>query len=153
VSYSAELTVPYSPTLAGKVCLSIAKDRNGGVGTVRQIVGDVAFSPNGATTHFEFCEHEHTDKFRPTAIMAKVCKHLGKFPDASARDLRALGKARYVDQGINCLVEEGFLSRSMKGQRTQFTLLKPFSELDENMQAWSAGVKAWDGSIGASPNA
>jgi hypothetical protein len=35
----------------------------------------------------------------------------------------------------------------------QFAILKPYSELDENMQAWSAGVKAWDGSIGASPNA
>jgi hypothetical protein len=134
VSYSAELLESYSSTQAGKVSLKIAKDRNGGVGTVGQIVGDIAFSPNGSTTHFEFREHEHTNKFRPTTIMAKVCAHLEKFRDASKNDLRKLGKSQYVDQAISCLVEEGFLSISKEGQRTQFAVLKHYTSLDKDQQ-------------------
>ena len=141
VSYSVKLVEPYSRDRAGRVCLTIAKDRNGGVGLTHQIVGDIAFSPNGETTHFEFVEH--TDNFRPTTIMAKVFTHLEKFPGASKNDLRECGKSQYVEQALKCLVEEGVISISKKGQRMQFTVLKPFTQLDENMQAWGADAAAF----------
>jgi AAA domain len=132
VSYLVEVVKPYSPTQEGRVYLKVAKDRNGGAGMMHQIVGDIAFSPNGETTHFEFCEHEHKDEFRPTKLMAKVCAHLGKFPDACLRDLRGLGKSQYVDQAIEFLVEEGFLSKSPEGRQTRFTVIKPFCVLSED---------------------
>ena len=122
-------------TYARGVSLKIAKDRNGGAGMVQQIVGDIAFSPNGETTHFEFCEHEHTDKFRPDKLMDKVYAHLKKNPDASHTDLRGLGKSQYVDQAIECLIEEGFLSKSPKGRQVRFTVLKPYCVLSEDQLA------------------
>ena len=73
VSYSAELVESYSSTQAGRVSLKIAKDRNGGVGTVGQIVGDIAFSPNGSTTHFEFCEHEHMESSDQPSLWQNLC--------------------------------------------------------------------------------
>jgi hypothetical protein len=56
-------------------------------------------------------------------------------------DLRKLGKSQYVDQAIDCLVEEGFVSKTTKGQRIQFNIRKPYCCVDKNTQVWIDDVR------------
>ncbi len=128
VSYSAELVQAYSPTVAGKVRLRVSKDRNGGIGVAGQIVTEINFTPKEGKTLVTFQEPVEGKPFKPTAIMAKICKHLELFPDSSKRDLYHLGAHEWVEEAITHLVKDGFLNVTKIGQRVKFTVLKIYSE-------------------------
>jgi len=133
VAYQVELGRGYSPTVEGFVRLSVAKDRNGGVGVVGQAVTEIHFSPmeTGLTrVTFKKPKAQSEGRFMPTAIMEKVSRQLEAVPTSSTRDLRALGKSDYVDQSIQELVSMGHLEviKGGIGKQTKYRLLKPFRE-------------------------
>jgi len=135
VAYQVELGRGYSPTVEGFVRLSVAKDRNGGVGVVGQAVTEIHFSPmeTGLTrVTFKKPKGQSEGRFMPTSIMAKVSRQLEAVPTSSTRDLRALGKSDYVDQSIQELVAMGHLEviKGGIGKQTKYRLLKPFREGD-----------------------
>jgi hypothetical protein len=137
VSYSVALGKGYSPTQAGFVRLRVAKDRNGGVGVVGQEMAEIHFTPAGNNrTSVQFKEPANKDqqRFVPTAIMEKVSRRLELFPDSSLRDLRALGKADYVDTAIAELASLGHLeiARGGPGKPTRHRLINPYREHEED---------------------
>jgi hypothetical protein len=114
--YTATTVQAYAPTQAGSVRLTISKDRNGGVG------------PRGHHTahiHFEPLQEEEPGTlvtirqapvdWKPTHLMDRVVQELQTNPEATARDLRSLGKSDYVDTAIRALVEEGKLRIEKQG--------------------------------------
>jgi hypothetical protein len=129
VSYSAELVKPYSPDQAGTVRLRIAKDRNGGVGGCRKIVGILSFVPDGTgITRYDLTCDVNAKSNAHAALKAKICSRLAEFPSATKNDLRKLGNHECVDRAVKDLVAEGQLSVSKQGQRNVFTLLEPYRE-------------------------
>lgn len=131
--YSVELLKPYSPTTAGAVRLSIAKDRNGGVGYVGQRVAELHFSPgeNGMTETYFTAASENGTPFLPTALMEKVSRYIETqdlVPSKHAIEKAVEGKAAYVRQAIDALVEHGFIKAEHRDRSTQISSIKPFRE-------------------------
>ncbi|PTX95075.1 hypothetical protein DB345_12320 [Spartobacteria bacterium LR76] len=133
VSYAVELGQGYSPTVEGFVRLSVAKDRNGGVGVVGQSVTEIHFSPMEAgltRVTFKKPTGKSEGRFLPTALMEKVSRQLETVPTSSARDLRALGKSDFVDRAIRELVAMGNLQVTPGGigRSNKYKLIKPYRE-------------------------
>ncbi len=126
VSYNLALIEAYSPQHAGAVRLTIAKDRNGGVGRVGDAVAEVHFAPaeNGQTV-VSFRTPEASGTFRPTTIMAKVVAYLQEHKEAGKRELRNLGKSQTVDLAIGILVEEGRILMAQSGRKHVYSLPSP----------------------------
>jgi len=126
VSYDIVPGKPYTPQQEGFVKFKIAKDRNGGAGPRGKIVAELHFLPGAdGRTVTEFREPRELaegEKFRPTAIMEKIAKHLGVYGTASKRELRGLGKSQYVDAAVEIMAEEGTLHIEQKGQSIRFSL-------------------------------
>jgi hypothetical protein len=120
-SYEAEIIKPYDPKQAGAVRLKISKDRNGGAGAMGQIVSEVHFTPGAKVTDVDFREPQGKGEFRPTAIMDKILARLEAGP-ANKTELRACGKAEYVDKAIRILIEEEQIIGSEDGKRLVFSL-------------------------------
>ena len=127
VSYNIGLIEAYAPGHAGAVKLTVAKDRNGGVGRVGQTVAEVHFTPesdNRTLVSFRMPEGQ-AGPFRPTAIMKKIVTYLQEHNEATARDLRTLGKSQAVDLACQLLQEEGTIVLTKNGKRHVFTLRSP----------------------------
>jgi len=128
--YSMKVTQPYAPGKAGAVRLTVAKDRNGGVGPKGSAVAEIHFEPCEDGTLVTMRKPEEGD-FRPTAIMRKISKHLQTNPGASNAELRKLGgKAKYIDLAINELEKSGHLEihSSGPGKATSYALISPFED-------------------------
>jgi len=113
VVYEVKLKKPYSPEIDGFVRLVVAKDRNGGVGPVGQIVTDLHFGhdENGAPDiRFEPPQDEVKGKWQPTALMEKISRFIEDNGAQSTRSLRDLGNSDYVDKAVAMLKLEGHLS-------------------------------------------
>jgi hypothetical protein len=127
VSYVAQMVTPYAPGTLGKLSLTMAKDRNGGVGPARQLIGRILFTPADQSTRVSFEEAEPLQKFRPTGVMYTIFDYVKQNPDASKNDLRSLGhKAQTVDTAIHCLVQEGYFQVGKEGQKNKYVILKPY---------------------------
>jgi hypothetical protein len=127
VSYNIGLIEAYAPGHAGAVKLTVAKDRNGGVGRVGQTVAEIHFTPEGdnrTLVSFRMPEGQ-AGPFRPTAIMQKILTYLREHNEATARDLRTLGKSQAVDLACQLLQEEGSILLTRNGKRHLFTLRSP----------------------------
>jgi hypothetical protein len=124
VSYNIGLIESYAPGHAGAVKLTVAKDRNGGVGRVGQTIAEVHFTPDSDNrTLVSFRIPEGQDgAFRPTAIMKKIVTYLQGHNEATARDLRTLGKSQAVDLACQLLQEEGDIVLTKNGRKHVFTL-------------------------------
>jgi hypothetical protein len=124
VSYNIGLIESYAPGHAGFVKLTVAKDRNGGVGRVGQTIAEVHFtsdSDNRTLVSFRIPEGQD-GAFRPTAIMKKIVTYLQGHNEATARDLRTLGKSQAVDLACQLLQEEGDIVLTKNGRKHVFTL-------------------------------
>lgn len=131
--YSVDLIKPYSPTTAGAVRLTISKDRNGGVGHVGQRICELHFSPgeDGRTETYFTSSNENGKPFLPTALMEKVSKFVESqdlVPSKHAIEVAVEGKATYVRQAIDALVEHGFIKADQRERSTQISSVKPFRE-------------------------
>ena len=124
VSYNIGLIEAYAPGHAGAVKLTVAKDRNGGVGRVGQTIAEVHFTPDSDNrTLVSFRMPEGLEgAFRPTAIMRKIVTYLQERNEATARDLRTLGKSQAVDLACQLLQEEGDIVLTKNGRKHVFTL-------------------------------
>lgn len=60
--------------------------------------------------------------FRPTAIMKKIVTYLQERNEATARDLRTLGKSQAVDLACQLLQEEGDIVLTKNGRKHVYTL-------------------------------
>ena len=124
VSYNIGLIEAYAPGHAGAVKLTVAKDRNGGVGRVGQTVAEVHFTPDGdnrTLVSFRMPEGQE-GSFRPTVIMKKIVSYLREHNEATARDLRTLGKSQAVDLACQLLQEDGDIVLTKNGRKHVFTL-------------------------------
>lgn len=93
VSYSVKLGQAYSPTVAGHVKLTVAKDRKGGVGPKNAHVATLFFSPadNGTETRWEdvapVAVETGKPEFRPTEAMNRIIATLAVNGAMSANEL------------------------------------------------------------------
>lgn len=123
VSYGISLIEAYAPGQAGAVKLTVAKDRNGGVGPTGRSVAEVLFAPgDGGRTNVSFRLPEAAGSFRPTVVMSKIVAHLKEHGEASKRDLRKLGKSQTVDTAIDLLREENQIVFTKQGRKHIYSL-------------------------------
>ncbi len=124
VVYSLEVVDPYSPGQKGSVCLTIAKDRNGGVGPNGRKVVEIEFAPgDGNQTAVTFSKpQDNATSNRPIRTMSRIRKYLEVHEQADKRTLRTLGKAETIDRTVELMVEEGGLIRTIDGRRHLFSL-------------------------------
>jgi RecA-family ATPase len=124
VSYALTLLDAYAPGQAGAVLLTVAKDRNGGVGVKGKPVVEVHFKPapdNRTIVSFRPYQKQEAPA-KPTIIMHRIENFLRELKEADKRTLRTLGKAQNVDKAIEIMEEEGTLIRTLEGNRHVFTL-------------------------------
>lgn len=138
--YSVELLKPYSPTTAGAVRLTIAKDRNGGVGYVGQRVAELHFSPSedGRTETYFTPASEIGKAFLPTALMEKVSKFVESqdlAPSKNVIEQKVEGKNEYIRKAIDALLEGGFCKAEQRERATKIISIKPFREREHREAA------------------
>ena len=126
VSYALTLTDAYSPGQAGSVLLTVAKDRNGGVGVKGMPVAEVHFKPgpdNRTVVTFRRPQKKEAEApAKPTIVMRRLENFLREQKEADKRTLRTLGKAQNVDKAIEIMEQEGTLIRTVEGNRHVFRL-------------------------------
>ena len=116
VSYALTLVDAYAPGQAGSILLTVAKDRNGGVGVKGKPVAEVHFMPAAdSRTHVTFRKPRQPDPVGADAFMLKIVSHLKTHGEASKRDLRSLGKSQMVDLAIRQLSDEGRVLCAKRG--------------------------------------
>lgn len=115
--YLLDLAKAYSPTEAGSVTLTVAKDRNGGIGPNGHVVVEVHFLPAGdGMTDVVFRGPAQPGPMRPTAIMEKIRAYLMANGDATKRGLRSAGKSQLVDHAIRVMLDEGSIKMTKRGR-------------------------------------
>ena len=124
VSYNISLVEAYSPGCAGAVRLTIAKDRNGGVGRVGDDVAEVHFAPGGGNrTAVSFRKpQEESAVVRPIRTICRIRQYLEKHEQADKRTLRTLGNAKTIDRTVDFMIAEGSLILTVEGRRHVYTL-------------------------------
>ena len=131
VTYSLRLVAPYSPLVAGRVELKVAKDRNGGIGPANFVVCEIMFSPNGdGTTSFEFINPPDTAMHSPV-LLKRISDFLLEHPDSSKRAIReAMGvRNESVDNAIEYLVKNGFVAvakAETRGQADKYRIIRAY---------------------------
>lgn len=128
VSYALTLIDPYGPGQAGSVLLTVAKDRNGGVGVKGRPVVEVHFAPAECNRTIVSFRQPDTqgEASKLSAIMGKIVKCLEDNSGTLPRtELRKLGKSQTVDKGIEMLELAGRIMRSKEGKRHIFSLVSP----------------------------
>jgi hypothetical protein len=124
VSYALTLIDAYSPGQAGSVLLTVAKDRNGGIGVKGKPVVEVHFMPaadNRTSVSFRVPD-DQTSSIKPLRTMAKIMELLDECKQATKADLRKLGKSQAVDRAIELLEQEGRILRSKEGKKHVFNV-------------------------------
>ncbi len=126
VSYALSLIEAYSPGQAGAVLLTVAKDRNGGVGVKGKPVVEVHFTPaenNRTLVTYRLPEGRGEDS-KVAGIMAKIVALLeANNGSVSRTELRKLGKSQTVDKGIEMLELGRRIIRSKEGKSHFFSLV------------------------------
>jgi hypothetical protein len=131
--YQVELVKPYSPETSGAVRLTIAKDRNGGVGHVGQRIAELHFVPDeDGRTSVSFMHPSDSSKpFMPTGLMEKVSQFVESCdlaPSKNAIEQSIHGKNEYKRQAISSLVQLGYLKEERSGNGMHYSAIKPFRE-------------------------
>jgi len=124
VSYALSLIDAYSPGVAGSVMLTVAKDRNGGVGVKGKPMAEVHFMPaadNRTIVSFRVPEFQPSS-LKPLRTMAKIMELMDECKQATKADLRKLGKSQTVDSAIELLEQEGRILRSKDGKKHVFNV-------------------------------
>lgn len=124
VSYALTLIEAYAPGQAGAVLLTVAKDRNGGVGVKGKPVVEVHFTPaeNSRTLVTFRLPEPQTSSIKPLRTMAKIMELMEECKQATKADLRKLGKSQMVDRAIELLEQEGRILRSKEGKKHVFNI-------------------------------
>jgi hypothetical protein len=124
VVYLLDLVDAYSPGQKGAVSLTIAKDRNGGIGPNGITVAEVQFSPgagNQTTVIFKKPEESSTVA-RPIRTIFRIRKYLEEHGQADKRTLRTLGKSETIDSTVDFMIAEGSLILTVEGRKHVYTL-------------------------------
>jgi hypothetical protein len=151
-AYLVEPKTAIAPGLRGEIEIRITKDRPGHVrsnsGEYRnsdrtQLAATVILDSSGsAGTTWQVNVPEHLDEgekhapFRPTWFMEAVSRWLENNSEASTKAVReAIGKrAVHVDQALQRLLEEGYVTRSEGPRRANmWTFVKAFREVDDQL--------------------
>ena len=136
-SYRSTQVVAFSRTKAGKLKLTVEKDRLG-----NRAKGSVAamlhFTPMGdGKLSIEVRKSEAQEaadagtKFRPTYLMERVSRWLELYPGSSGRDVAAgvSGKATGIRLALDALVEEGFVTVTPGARGASLhTVARPFHD-------------------------
>jgi hypothetical protein len=131
VTYSLRLVAPYSPLVAGRIELKVAKDRNGGIGPANFIVCEIMFSPNGdGTTSFEFITPPDT-AMHSAQLLKKISDFLQRHPDSSKRAVREAmdSKNEAVDNALDYLIKNGFVHFTppeTKGGASKYRVIRAY---------------------------
>ena len=134
--YTVEALVPLAPGRAGKLKLTVTKDRPGHVRSWASSKGKVVgvaevVSAEERVTVVIRPDTGQEGGFRPTVLMQKVSEFL------EAKDLPVSrnsiekgveGKGTYLRQAIDCLLDEGFLEEVATGGFPKIRSVKPFRE-------------------------
>jgi hypothetical protein len=129
---------PFGEGLAGKSRLLITKDRPGKLraqslrtgkqhmfGTFTLDTSTVTPEPAALQAPAE------TGPFRPTVYMRRVSTLLASEPEAVSGnriETGVTGKREVIRLAINCLVSEGYVTRTRQGRAQVHALVKPFTE-------------------------
>lgn len=128
VSYALSMIEAYAPGQAGSVQLTVAKDRNGGVGVKGKPVAEIHFTPApGERTVVTFKAPGSVAQVSPVSkIMARIVEYLRENGGSAPRtEIRKLGKSQTVDRGIEKLEQSGRIKRIKEGRRHIFNLMSP----------------------------
>lgn len=124
VSYALTLVDAYAPGQAGSILLTVAKDRNGGVGVKGRPVAQIHFMPaadNRTIISFRVPD-DQSSSLKPLKTMAKIMELMDECKQATKADLRKLGKSQMVDRAIELLEQEGRILRSKEGKKHVFNI-------------------------------
>ena len=130
VTYSIRLVAPYSPIIAGRIELKVAKDRNGGIGPANFVVCDVG-QPERRRDDFVRV-HQAAGRGHALAAAAQEDQRLlQRNPDASSRAVREAMHSRDedVDNALDYLVKNGFVQlirAETKGEAHKYRLIRPY---------------------------
>lgn len=127
-SISVEVVQAFGKGMAGKLRLTVSKDRPGLVRAVSggaKNAGLAHIDSTGPTTRVwidgpDLRPVEERGPFRPTGLMQKVSRYLETCPEgASGRDVATAigGKAEYVRTALATLVDEGFVATAEGAKR------------------------------------
>ncbi len=125
VSYALSLIDAYAPGQAGAVQLTVAKDRNGGVGVKGKPVAEVHFTPAaGNRTIVSFKSPDPRDETSKVAkVMAKIVEYLKENGGSAPRtEVRKLGKSQTIDRAVEMLEQSRRITRVKDGRRHIFNL-------------------------------
>lgn len=116
--YSLDQEKPFSRDCAGMVRLTVAKDRNGGVGAVGTQVGDLHITPMGEGAVKITLTPASDEKWKPTIVMERVCTFLGTNDGANKSQIRrgVSGRGEHIDQAIAELIKLGNVNTEKEGQ-------------------------------------
>ena len=151
ISGAAYLVRPTSPLgrgLVGEVDIFVAKDRHGCVRSYAageygkdrlQLVATAMVDGRDGRLNVRLVPPTPTmtRDGRKRAVMAAVCEFLATLPDdhpgASGRMVRSEVRGNSTDIGaaLDALVQEGFVTRVLKGQGSLHQLARPFSDVEE----------------------
>jgi hypothetical protein len=138
--YTLENREPFGVGITGRSGIYIAKDRPGHLRRhslpsteSRKWFGDLVVASHDAS----FVEvevqppGERADVFRPTALMLKVSEAMeraGQPLNKGDIEARVTGKSEGIRAAIACLVDEGYIELSPRGNARMHTLVRAFTE-------------------------
>lgn len=127
--YEVKVIKPYGPDAPGKVKLVVCKDRCGGVGVRGSSPAEICFDPVDGQTRVTIRETEDPE-WRPHALMEKVSRAIEADPSISYRQLRQLGRSKYIDAAIEMLRDIGHLvvEKPGIGMANRYSIIIPYRQ-------------------------
>lgn len=137
--YLLENKSPFGIGLTGRSRLLIRKDRPGQLRRNGQLSHDSLFwyadlvveshDEAFAEVSLEVPEERAPEKFKPTAIMADICRQLDGLEGGlskNAIEAAVKGKREYIRLGLELLVNEGYVKAERIGNASMHILIKPY---------------------------
>lgn len=136
VAYTLKTVSSYSRRRAGSAKLTIAKDRNGGVGAIGETAGIMHIEPHADGARVVVRIEPDTgqltaaDTWKPTVLMTRVSEELARVgKPVQARTLKSLvhsEKPKLIEEAIARLEAEGFISRTKLGRAIAYEYVRPY---------------------------
>jgi hypothetical protein len=141
VAYGIEVITPPSRSHTGQLKILIQKDRHGRIrehagGGKAPVIALAHIAPQdaGARVTVTLTPPDDTEPdtgaFRPTNLMEKVSRYVADHPGATRNQIKAdvPGNTQARDLALQILVDDGYLTRTKRGQAHHHTSLRAFPD-------------------------
>ena len=136
VQYRLKVKEPLGRGLIGRVLVRVEKDRPGHVRALaegRTVAEVIATSGGDGEMQLTIQPIDQEHAWRPTFYMEKVSRELEAAPGLSKSKVRETvgGKATYVDQALEVLVDEEWVEVREEGTAHRHYVLRPYRESED----------------------